>query len=166
MRFETIARTHIGCRRKINEDAMLVRPDPGLWAVADGMGGHEAGEVASALVVEILGQVAGRDPDTRAAHARAALAEANRTALAHGARRVGRTIGSTIVAMAADGAFLCLGRATAAPIWRATEDFASSPTITAWCSNWWMPAIWIPRAGGRPSQRQYHHPRRGHSAGA
>src|SRR5438445_90141 len=47
MRFECVTRTHVGCRRKINEDSLLSRP--GLWAVADGMGGHEAGEVASAL---------------------------------------------------------------------------------------------------------------------
>ncbi len=42
--------THAGARRSHNEDSFVDRPDIGLWAVADGAGGHEAGEVASAMI--------------------------------------------------------------------------------------------------------------------
>jgi serine/threonine protein phosphatase PrpC len=48
------ALTHTGLRRESNEDAFRERPDLGLYVVADGMGGHEAGEVASGLTVEII----------------------------------------------------------------------------------------------------------------
>src|ERR1700722_2291629 len=41
----------IGRARSHNEDAVLVRPDLRLWAVADGAGGHNAGNAASALAV-------------------------------------------------------------------------------------------------------------------
>src|ERR1700761_7401689 len=103
MRFESVARTHIGCRRKTNEDAMLVRADLGVWAVADGMGGHEAGDVASALVVERLGRGAhGNSPADRAEIARAALVEANRQLWNMTAGGTPRTIGSTVVAVAVD----------------------------------------------------------------
>jgi PPM family protein phosphatase len=46
--------THPGLRREGNEDASCVRADLGLYLVADGMGGHAAGEVASRLAVETI----------------------------------------------------------------------------------------------------------------
>jgi len=50
----SVDKTHQGNVRKLNEDALLSRPDAGLWVVADGMGGHEAGEVASQMIVADL----------------------------------------------------------------------------------------------------------------
>lgn len=50
----TQTRTHVGNLRVGNEDALLARPEVGLWVVADGMGGHQAGEYASALIIERL----------------------------------------------------------------------------------------------------------------
>ena len=55
MNFRSAGKTDIGLKRKINEDNILVEPDIGLFIVADGMGGHKAGDVASRMVVETMG---------------------------------------------------------------------------------------------------------------
>jgi serine/threonine protein phosphatase PrpC len=51
------AQTHPGMVRRVNEDNCLDRPEIGLWAVADGVGGAMAGDRASGLIVEALGKV-------------------------------------------------------------------------------------------------------------
>ncbi|TCV95833.1 protein phosphatase [Luteibacter rhizovicinus] len=52
--YRTVGRTETGKVRRHNEDAILVRDDVGLWVVADGLGGHAAGDYASGLIVERL----------------------------------------------------------------------------------------------------------------
>ena len=56
-RCRSAGHTETGKVRRRNEDAILLRDDLGLWVVADGMGGHAAGDLASALIVERLGSL-------------------------------------------------------------------------------------------------------------
>lgn len=104
--FECVSRTHVGLRRKVNEDAMLVRTDRGLWAVADGMGGHEAGDVASAKVTEALMRlpiIYGLDEKVERAVAELQKVNLELIALAGSGDDDRRTIGSTIVGLAITG---------------------------------------------------------------
>lgn len=110
MVYECVSRTHVGLRRKVNEDSMLVRADRGLWAVADGMGGHDAGDVASAMVTDALLRlpiVYGLDPLVEGAIA--ALNRVNHELIVlAGSDNPRRTIGSTVVGLAiADGQYRC-----------------------------------------------------------
>lgn len=110
MAFDCVSRTHPGLKRKVNEDSILVRTDRGLWVVADGMGGHEAGDVASAKVVETLAMVSPNDRlETFVADSISALRMANSELirLAHAVQRP-RTIGTTVVGLAiSEGRFGC-----------------------------------------------------------
>jgi serine/threonine protein phosphatase Stp1 len=57
MWFRSCAETDPGAQRSHNEDSYVNRPDLGVWAVADGAGGHQAGEVASALIRDALDSI-------------------------------------------------------------------------------------------------------------
>ena len=57
MPIDAVARTDPGPVRESNEDCFLVDVDSGLFVVADGMGGHASGEIASAIAVEAVQSV-------------------------------------------------------------------------------------------------------------
>jgi protein phosphatase len=54
MRVDSKSLTHVGMKRPLNEDSFCANPEMGLYVVADGMGGHAHGEVASRLAVETI----------------------------------------------------------------------------------------------------------------
>jgi serine/threonine protein phosphatase Stp1 len=55
--YRSAARTHVGAVRERNEDAVLDRAEIGLWAVADGAGGHQRGDYASGRIITALSEV-------------------------------------------------------------------------------------------------------------
>ena len=55
--WNTSADTNVGMVRSVNEDSVMTKPEIGLWAVADGMGGYEAGDVASNMIVSSLSEI-------------------------------------------------------------------------------------------------------------
>lgn len=103
--FECVSRTHVGLRRKVNEDSLLVRTERGLWAVADGMGGHEAGDVASAKVTAaLLGLPIVYGLDALVDCAIEALQSVNRDLIQlAGTTDIEKSIGSTVVGLAIAG---------------------------------------------------------------
>ena len=54
MHIEAVGNTHVGMKRSHNEDSFLVLPEEKLFCVADGMGGHASGEIASKIAIEEL----------------------------------------------------------------------------------------------------------------
>lgn len=110
MRFECASRTNVGLKRKINEDSILAATERGLWVVADGMGGHDAGEVASAMVTDALRCLPDTDDvDALTDSAVEAVKSVNGEliALARSSPRQ-QTIGTTVVGLAiANGTFRC-----------------------------------------------------------
>ncbi len=105
------AATHPGAVRKRNEDSLVHRPDLGLWAVADGAGGHGAGDVASQAVAAALDAIPpGLSAAEILAQARLRLAGVHAELQAQAAMLgEGRIIATTVVLLLArHGHFACL----------------------------------------------------------
>jgi protein phosphatase len=104
MRWISAARTDIGLVRSRNEDALLDRPERRMWAVADGMGGHAFGEVASKMAIDALDTLPPpADLPQALAHARARLQAVNQALIAEAAARSVPVIGATVVLLLAWG---------------------------------------------------------------
>jgi protein phosphatase len=112
MRVSAFGLTDVGRRRESNEDDFLLEPGRGVYAVADGMGGHAAGEIASRLAIETLQEVLQRNDtpskpmsaEDAAEWLRGAVVEANRricdSIRLHEERR---GMGTTVVALVHSG---------------------------------------------------------------
>lgn len=106
MHITCAGRTDVGIIRSGNEDSYLIIPDRGIFVVADGMGGHAAGEVASEMAVRFvareLGSLRGLSDDEVAERMRLAIRAANgaifqRTLTEHDKRGMGTTVTALVL---------------------------------------------------------------------
>lgn len=111
--------TDTGRARKHNEDAFLDAADRGLWVVADGMGGHTAGDVASAMIVERLGRIQRTDDPVQFVEAvEHALLGVNEELRRQAQERSVALIGATVVALMTCGDFMVCGWAGDSRLYR------------------------------------------------
>jgi protein phosphatase len=108
--FRSAAASHVGLVRKLNEDRTLAKPEIGLWAVADGMGGHGGGDVAAEAAVSALNTI--RNPPSAQVFLRdfeRRIAGVNQDLRQMARAREGAIVGTTLVAMLIhDAHFACV----------------------------------------------------------
>jgi len=108
--FDVSSVTHAGKVRERNEDSCLARTDIGLWAVADGMGGHEAGDLASRIVVAALDAI--EQPEAALdllEQCETQIARANQQIVDLSRARNGAIIGTTVaVLLVRDNHYACV----------------------------------------------------------
>jgi protein phosphatase len=131
MKVSAFGLTDVGRRRDSNEDDFLLEPGRGVYAVADGMGGHAAGEIASRLAIETLQEVLQRNDtvsmrmtvEDAAEWLRSAVVEANRricdSIRLHEDRR---GMGTTVVALVHSGKDAVVGHVGDSRLYLLRED--------------------------------------------
>ncbi len=97
--------TNVGVTRELNEDSLLSLPQKLFWAIADGMGGYEAGNVASNMIVASLQELGSRDSLNQLVNSiEDRLLDVNHRILEYADIMLeGRTLGSTVVSLAIKG---------------------------------------------------------------
>lgn len=137
MRIEAAGRSHVGMIREHNEDALLLEPEQRLFAVADGMGGHASGEVASEIAVHTLSEFfhsTGADGDAtwpatgdeelprEASRLVAGIKLANARILQRAAEEDRlRGMGTTVAAVVVDGGQVWIGWAGDSRVYRSRQ---------------------------------------------
>lgn len=99
LRLDGVGGTHVGRVRTNNEDSYAVRPEVAFWAVADGMGGHDNGEWASAALTEAADALALPPDFEQACTAIAGMIHAANARIHGEATQRGIQMGSTFVAL-------------------------------------------------------------------
>lgn len=97
--------TNTGMVRDVNEDSIMSKPDVGLWAVADGMGGYEAGNVASNMIVSSLAELPAYEYlDESVTAIEDSILDTNQRILEYSEiMHEGRTLGSTVASLLIQG---------------------------------------------------------------
>lgn len=105
IRWKSAQDTNVGMVREINEDSIISLPNQQLWAVADGMGGYEAGNVASNMIVKTLDTIANKNTLNEIVDTlEDSLIDVNNRILEYADIMLdGRTLGSTVVTLLIKG---------------------------------------------------------------
>ncbi|HET7747311.1 MAG TPA: Stp1/IreP family PP2C-type Ser/Thr phosphatase [Vicinamibacteria bacterium] len=159
---EAYGKTDVGRRRKLNEDNFLVDNETGLYAVCDGMGGHNAGEVASKMAIETLqmfiAKSQGEEKDItwpyglepnlsfEANRLKTAIKLANKRVFKAADNREDYTgMGTTLVAALVNGSTLTVGSAGDSRVYLFREGKLSQITRDdSWVSAAWAEGILQP----------------------
>ena len=108
--FTSNTKTHVGKVRSCNEDAVLDLNQDRVWVVADGMGGHSAGDIASQIVVDSINSAVMRQETIGVELLTQALQAANREVYDYSQQNLGgQVMGAAVVVLyIEDGTFHCL----------------------------------------------------------